>query len=344
MHNFGEQLRQKRERRRRTIEEIARETKIRLTYLQALEGNEFEELPGSAFGKLYIRAYAEILGFDPEPLIAEYDRERYLQVRAARTSEAMRSHPAPCRPKRRRRAWLDEPANGTAVEPPLAEPTPVEPTLAQPALVEPTPAQPAPAEAESAPVAVRPRRRTTPPGVAIGTLAWVAFGVLMLVALVHLLFFRTGVNETPPAVVQGSALRPFETAARPTAPPAAAPEPASGTPSSAAKAETSTLSVASFGVGRRIVDRRLQGGGESFREGEVAVFQTRVLGGTMGAMVRHVWLREGRWVETIPLELGGTHWRTHSRKTLWGVGTWTVEARDASGRVLASDTFVVVPR
>ena len=53
--------------------------------------------------------------------------------------------------------------------------------------------------------------------------------------------------------------------------------------------------------------------------------------------------REGRPVESIPLELGGPHWRTHSHKTLWGIGRWSVEVRDSEDRVLATATFDCVP-
>ena len=44
-------------------------------------------------------------------------------------------------------------------------------------------------------------------------------------------------------------------------------------------------------------------------------------------------------VQTIELELGGSHWRTHSRKTLWHTGHWSVEVQDAAGRVLARSEF-----
>ena len=44
------------------------------------------------------------------------------------------------------------------------------------------------------------------------------------------------------------------------------------------------------------------------------------------------------------LAIGGSHWRTYSRKALHQglTGTWTVEARDAEGNVLASSTFTCV--
>ena len=48
-------------------------------------------------------------------------------------------------------------------------------------------------------------------------------------------------------------------------------------------------------------------------------------------------------MQTIELTLNGAHWRTHSNKTLWGTGSWTVEVRDSSGHVLATSRFNCVP-
>ena len=103
------------------------------------------------------------------------------------------------------------------------------------------------------------------------------------------------------------------------------------------------LSIPEFGVGRQVVNRRLEGRGDRFEEGGVAWFSTRVLGGEAGEYIRHVWLHEGKTVQSIELKLGGPHWRTHSRKTLWSLGRWTVEARDPQDRVLARATFTCIP-
>src|SRR5437867_3258089 len=96
MSSVGERLGYEREVKNKTIEEIGVATGIRLSYLEALERNEFHALPGRAFGKLYIRAYAEILGFDPQPLIDQYDREQ----RQSRRPSTGSSPPGP-EPSRR---------------------------------------------------------------------------------------------------------------------------------------------------------------------------------------------------------------------------------------------------
>ena len=100
-------------------------------------------------------------------------------------------------------------------------------------------------------------------------------------------------------------------------------------------AASGPLSVAEYGVGRRMENRRLVSEEVRFRSGEAALFSTRVVGGKAGGHVVHVWLHEGRVQQTIPLRLGGPDWRTHSRKTLYRTGSWAVEARDEMGRVLA---------
>jgi hypothetical protein len=101
------------------------------------------------------------------------------------------------------------------------------------------------------------------------------------------------------------------------------------------------LRVGASGVGTGIEDRELVGRSDRFDAGTDVVFWTRVEGGQPGDTVDHVWLREGEEVVTIALNVGGPSWRTWSRKTLHGSseGSWTVEARDRDGRVLATATF-----
>jgi hypothetical protein len=105
--------------------------------------------------------------------------------------------------------------------------------------------------------------------------------------------------------------------------------------------EESDLSVTDYGVGTAVADRELQGRGDRFVAGSSVVFWTRVVGGEEGERIRHVWIRDGEEVLSIGLTLGGPHWRTHSRKTLHegSTGDWTVEARDAEDRVLATADF-----
>ena len=78
MASVGERIRHERESRNTTLDDMAVATGIGQSYLESLEKGEYHELPGPAFGKLYIRAYAEVLGFDPQPWIDDYEREHRL--------------------------------------------------------------------------------------------------------------------------------------------------------------------------------------------------------------------------------------------------------------------------
>jgi cytoskeleton protein RodZ len=72
MATFGDTLKRERELRKISLREVSEATKIGLRYLEALEGNRFEQLPGGVFNKGFIRAYAKFIGLDGEALINTY--------------------------------------------------------------------------------------------------------------------------------------------------------------------------------------------------------------------------------------------------------------------------------
>ena len=104
----------------------------------------------------------------------------------------------------------------------------------------------------------------------------------------------------------------------------------------------SGVSILEYGVGTAVVDRQLVGEGSRFRKGTQVWFWTRVDSGNSGDKIKHVWLHEGAEVATVPLELGGSSWRTYSSKMLHLAGGWAVEARDEVGQVLARTEFVCI--
>lgn len=73
--SIGEILHEERSRHRVTLEEVSRRTRIRLEYLEALEKNHFQLLPAAPFVRGYIRAYAELFGFEYEPVLALLRRD-----------------------------------------------------------------------------------------------------------------------------------------------------------------------------------------------------------------------------------------------------------------------------
>ena len=68
-------LREARERRGESLEEVAGETGINQRYLEDLEGGDasFEPYPGRVYGRFFLREYAEHLGLDPEPMVEAFD-------------------------------------------------------------------------------------------------------------------------------------------------------------------------------------------------------------------------------------------------------------------------------
>ncbi len=72
MGSFGERMQREREMRGITLEEIAESTKIGTRSLRALEGEDFDKLPGGIFNKGFVRAYAKYLGIDEEQAVTDF--------------------------------------------------------------------------------------------------------------------------------------------------------------------------------------------------------------------------------------------------------------------------------
>jgi hypothetical protein len=70
---LGSTLRQAREVRQLPLSEIEWATHIKAGYLAALEAEDYDRLPGTTYARGFIRIYANYLGIDPEPLVAEYN-------------------------------------------------------------------------------------------------------------------------------------------------------------------------------------------------------------------------------------------------------------------------------
>jgi Helix-turn-helix domain len=72
---IGETLREARSRRKVDLNEVEAAIKIRVRYLQAIENEEWDALPGGAYTRGFIRTYAAYLGLDGERLGDDYRRE-----------------------------------------------------------------------------------------------------------------------------------------------------------------------------------------------------------------------------------------------------------------------------
>jgi cytoskeleton protein RodZ len=70
--SFGKKLKLEREKQAITLEQISSSTKIGTRMLQALEDENFDQLPGGIFNKGFVRAYARHVGLDEDQAIADY--------------------------------------------------------------------------------------------------------------------------------------------------------------------------------------------------------------------------------------------------------------------------------
>ena len=85
--SFGEEIRRERELRQISLREIAQATKINLRYLEAIERNDFEYLPGGLFNRAFVRAYCQHIGVDSESMVNAYLLEEQAQAGAVQDSD-----------------------------------------------------------------------------------------------------------------------------------------------------------------------------------------------------------------------------------------------------------------
>jgi len=69
---FGDKFRKAREKKELSLDDVSNVTKISTRMLQAIEEENFEQLPGGVFNRGFIRAYAKHLGLDSEEAVNDY--------------------------------------------------------------------------------------------------------------------------------------------------------------------------------------------------------------------------------------------------------------------------------
>lgn len=85
-HTLGEKLKQVREKANVSLNEIAKNTKIRKYYLEMLEEGNFDKLPPNVYVKGFLNSYAEYLGIESADVMKLYEKERGIQ-RSMRKSQ-----------------------------------------------------------------------------------------------------------------------------------------------------------------------------------------------------------------------------------------------------------------
>jgi len=76
----GDILRKERLTRRITIETIAKDLKLNVNYIKALEASDYESLPADPYVRVYIKSLTKYLSLDSESIMKEFYQERGLIV------------------------------------------------------------------------------------------------------------------------------------------------------------------------------------------------------------------------------------------------------------------------
>lgn len=156
-----------------SVADVARQLKLSVTQIEALEAGAFEKLPGPVFVRGFIRSYARMLKLDPEAVLRWVDPGVPTPVVSGLAASLQREIPFPRATARRWPGYAmaalllvgglaayefywGEPGFTVLKNPPAANPVPAMPDLPVPAAAEPTavtggPAEPGPvASAEPA--------------------------------------------------------------------------------------------------------------------------------------------------------------------------------------------------
>ncbi len=84
MIRVGERLRDARIKKNLSLDDVAKATKIRASFLSAIEKGEYRKLPSSAYAQGFVSNYAEHLGFSKKEALAlfrrEFDEEKIFKV------------------------------------------------------------------------------------------------------------------------------------------------------------------------------------------------------------------------------------------------------------------------
>src|SRR5690625_5010246 len=83
---IGEKLKEARQAKNLTLEDIQEATKIQKRYLRAIEEGNFHILPGSFYARAFIKEYAQAIGLDAALLLETHEDE--LPAIGERRSEA----------------------------------------------------------------------------------------------------------------------------------------------------------------------------------------------------------------------------------------------------------------
>jgi cytoskeleton protein RodZ len=130
MMDIGSQLRAAREAQGLTLEQAFKGTRIKVSFLEAIEANQFDVLPGQVQARGFVRSYANFLGLDGEHLASALDADKSgtPEVRPLPTAPAAKPSVTPPPQK----SVLQPPPQKPAVSIPLKSDTPLPGKPAEP--------------------------------------------------------------------------------------------------------------------------------------------------------------------------------------------------------------------
>ncbi|MFZ5894072.1 MAG: helix-turn-helix domain-containing protein [Myxococcota bacterium] len=76
MPSVGQFLREQREERGMSVEEVSRATRVPVSSVERIESDRFDELPGEVFVRGFLKSYARALGVAGDEVLARYTASR----------------------------------------------------------------------------------------------------------------------------------------------------------------------------------------------------------------------------------------------------------------------------
>ena len=76
MESIGRYLKNERELRHVSLEELSQTTRIPMKMLRNIEDDRFDDLPGEVFARGFLRSYARTLGVDDARVLERYEAHR----------------------------------------------------------------------------------------------------------------------------------------------------------------------------------------------------------------------------------------------------------------------------
>ncbi len=90
MAQIGELLARIRNKKNLSLRDVEQATKIRVKYLQALEAEDYDQIPGQVYVIGFLRTYCRFLGLDADIIVNEYKEQTRLMARAEKPETVSR--------------------------------------------------------------------------------------------------------------------------------------------------------------------------------------------------------------------------------------------------------------